>query len=114
MEAYEEAIERTSTDDAPWYVIPADKKWYRDLVISQIIVDTLKELNMQFPKPARSEERRLTDVREPNNANRECHVSSVVVLGLSPEIGALHQVAAAREGAPDANLTTAIEATRTH
>ena len=52
MEAYEEAIERTSTDDAPWYVIPADKKWYRDLVISQIIVDTLKELNMQFPKPA--------------------------------------------------------------
>jgi polyphosphate kinase 2 (PPK2 family) len=52
MEAYEEAIERTSTDDAPWYVIPADKKWYRDLVISQIIVDTLKELNMQFPKAA--------------------------------------------------------------
>jgi hypothetical protein len=33
-------------------VIPADKKWYRDLVISQVIVDTLKELNMQFPKPA--------------------------------------------------------------
>jgi type I restriction enzyme M protein len=32
--------------------IPADKKWYRDLVISQVIVDTLKELNMQFPKPA--------------------------------------------------------------
>jgi PPK2 family polyphosphate:nucleotide phosphotransferase len=52
MEAYEEAIERTSTDDAPWYVVPADKKWYRDLVISQIIVDTLKGLNMQFPKPA--------------------------------------------------------------
>jgi polyphosphate kinase 2 (PPK2 family) len=52
MEAYEEAIERTSTDDAPWYVIPADKKWYRDLVISQVIVDTLKELNMSYPKPA--------------------------------------------------------------
>lgn len=52
MKAYEEAIERTSTDEAPWYVIPADKKWYRDLVISQIIVDTLKGLNMQFPKPA--------------------------------------------------------------
>ena len=52
MEAYEEAIEQTSSDDAPWYVIPADKKWYRDLVISQIIVDTLKELNMSYPKPA--------------------------------------------------------------
>jgi len=52
MEAYEEAIERTSTDDAPCYVIPADKKWYRDLVISQIIVDTLKSLKMEYPKPA--------------------------------------------------------------
>ncbi|NQW55551.1 MAG: polyphosphate kinase 2 family protein [Chloroflexi bacterium] len=52
MEAYEEAIEQTSSDDAPWYVIPADKKWYRDLAISQVIVDTLKELNMSYPKPA--------------------------------------------------------------
>ena len=52
MEAYEEAIERTSSDDSPWYVIPADKKWYRDLVISQIIVDTLRNLNMKYPKPA--------------------------------------------------------------
>jgi len=52
MDAYEEAIERTSSEDAPWYVIPADKKWYRDLVISQIIVDTLKGLNMAYPKPA--------------------------------------------------------------
>ena len=52
MEAYEEAIELTSSEDAPWYVIPADKKWYRDLVISQIIVDTLKRLDMKYPKPA--------------------------------------------------------------
>ena len=52
MEAYEEAIEQTSSEDAPWYVIPADKKWYRDLVISQIIVDTLKRLDMKYPKPA--------------------------------------------------------------
>ena len=52
MEAYEEAIEQTSSEDAPWYVIPADKKWYRDLVITQIIVDTLKRLDMKYPKPA--------------------------------------------------------------
>ena len=52
MEAYEEAIEQTSSEDAPWYVIPADKKWYRDLVISQIIVDTLERLDMKYPKPA--------------------------------------------------------------
>ena len=52
MEAYEEAIEQTSSEDAPWYVIPADKKWYRDLAISQIIVDTLRRLDMKYPKPA--------------------------------------------------------------
>lgn len=52
MEAYEEAIEQTSSEGAPWYVIPADKKWYRDLVISQIIVDTLRRLDMKYPKPA--------------------------------------------------------------
>ncbi|WP_191242371.1 polyphosphate kinase 2 family protein [Deinococcus ficus] len=46
--AYEEAL-TTSTDDAPWYVIPADRKWYRDLVIGQIILDTLRDMNPQYP-----------------------------------------------------------------
>lgn len=46
--AYQDAL-TTSTADAPWYVIPADHKWYRDLVISQILVDTLKDMNPQFP-----------------------------------------------------------------
>ena len=52
MEAYEEAIDRTSTDLAPWYVIPADRKWYRDLVVCRILVKTLESLDMQFPQPA--------------------------------------------------------------
>jgi PPK2 family polyphosphate:nucleotide phosphotransferase len=52
MEAYEEAIEQTSSEDSPWYVIPADKKWYRDLVIAEVVVETLKGLNMNYPKPA--------------------------------------------------------------
>jgi PPK2 family polyphosphate:nucleotide phosphotransferase len=50
MKAYEEVITKTSTDLAPWYVIPADRKWYRDLVVSQIMVNTLKGLNMEYPK----------------------------------------------------------------
>lgn len=49
--AYEDAINETSTKHAPWYIVPADRKWYRDLVISTILVDTLKSLKMDFPKP---------------------------------------------------------------
>jgi PPK2 family polyphosphate:nucleotide phosphotransferase len=51
MSAYEDAISNTSTSYAPWYVVPANKKWYRDLVISTVIVNTLKGLKMGYPKP---------------------------------------------------------------
>jgi len=50
MKAYEDALEKTSTDYAPWYIIPANRKWYRDLVISRILVETLESLNMEYPK----------------------------------------------------------------
>lgn len=49
--AYEEVLSRTSTDAAPWYVIPANRKWYRNLVISRILIDTMTGLKMEFPKP---------------------------------------------------------------
>jgi PPK2 family polyphosphate:nucleotide phosphotransferase len=49
--AYAEAIGQTSTDYAPWYIIPANRKWYRNLVISTIIIDKLKSLNMSYPAP---------------------------------------------------------------
>ena len=49
MKAYEDAISRTSTKWAPWYIIPANHKWYRDIVIGKIIVDTLKRLKMKYP-----------------------------------------------------------------
>ena len=51
MSAYEDALSNTSTPYAPWYVVPANKKWYRDLVVSTVIVDTLKGLKMGYPKP---------------------------------------------------------------
>jgi PPK2 family polyphosphate:nucleotide phosphotransferase len=50
--AYEDAIENCSTTSAPWYVIPADNKWYRNYAIAKVIVDTLKEMNPKFPKPS--------------------------------------------------------------
>lgn len=49
QEAFEDVLEKTSTDWAPWYVIPANRKWYRNLIISRIIVNTLNDLDMQFP-----------------------------------------------------------------
>ncbi|GMR03153.1 MAG: polyphosphate kinase 2 family protein [Acidimicrobiia bacterium] len=52
MEAYEEAINQTSTVAAPWFVVPADRKWYRNLVISQILIDTLESLDLSYPSPS--------------------------------------------------------------
>jgi PPK2 family polyphosphate:nucleotide phosphotransferase len=49
MAAYEDALSECSTSYAPWYIIPADRKWYRNLVISQILEETLGELDMQWP-----------------------------------------------------------------
>jgi PPK2 family polyphosphate:nucleotide phosphotransferase len=49
MTAYEDVISKTSTEQAPWYIIPADRKWYRNLCVARIMLDTLKKLNMQFP-----------------------------------------------------------------
>lgn len=47
--AYEEALSQTSTDEAPWFVIPSNNKWFRDLAISQIICDTLDEMELSLP-----------------------------------------------------------------
>lgn len=51
MTAYEDALSNTSTPYAPWYIVPANRKWYRDLVISSILVETLESLDMKFPPP---------------------------------------------------------------
>jgi PPK2 family polyphosphate:nucleotide phosphotransferase len=47
-DAYEMCL-GTSTDDAPWYVVPADRKWYRDLLISRVLLHTLKDMDPQYP-----------------------------------------------------------------
>ena len=51
VDAYEEALSRTSTEAAPWYVIPADRKWFRNLAVSQVLVDTLESLDLRYPEP---------------------------------------------------------------
>ena len=50
IEAYEEALERTSTKHAPWYVIPSNKKWFRNIAVSQIIADTMDDMELTLPR----------------------------------------------------------------
>jgi len=54
MAAYQDAINKCSTDYAPWYVVPANKKWYRNLVIARAITDTLEAMNSQYPPPEKN------------------------------------------------------------
>ncbi|MEX2275767.1 MAG: PPK2 family polyphosphate kinase [Actinomycetota bacterium] len=49
--AYEEALSRCSTDDAPWYVIPADHKWYRNWVVARLLEEVLSEMDPHYPQP---------------------------------------------------------------
>ncbi len=51
MKAYEEALSRCSTGQAPWYIIPSDHKWFRNLAVGNIVVEHLKALKMSFPSP---------------------------------------------------------------
>lgn len=51
MNCYEIALQRCSTDVAPWYVVPAENQWYRNAVISQLLADTMADMNPQFPEP---------------------------------------------------------------
>ncbi|WP_291992145.1 polyphosphate kinase 2 family protein [Candidatus Accumulibacter sp. ACC003] len=59
VEAYEEALSKTSSKDAPWYVIPANHKWFRNLAISQIIADTMGEMGLKLP-PTRVDLKEIT------------------------------------------------------
>ena len=64
MKAYEKAINETATDDCPWYVIPADKKWFTRIAISTIIRDTLKKLKLEFPVLPKNEMEKLQEAKQ--------------------------------------------------
>jgi len=50
MRAYEDMIRNTATDFAPWYVVPADHKWFTQVVVADVIVQALEELDLSYPK----------------------------------------------------------------
>ncbi|MSP56384.1 MAG: hypothetical protein EXR69_12395 [Myxococcales bacterium] len=52
QEAYEDAIEATSTPEAPWHVVSADRKWARDLAVTRLLIETLERMDPQYPKPS--------------------------------------------------------------
>ncbi len=64
--AFEEAIEKTSTSWAPWFVIPANRNWYRNLIISKILVEKLEDLKMKYPEPAEDIQKYAAVLKEGN------------------------------------------------
>ena len=61
--AFEDAINATSTKECPWYVLPADKKWYTRYLVSEILVNTLRDIKPQFPKLDGDSKKRLDECR---------------------------------------------------
>jgi PPK2 family polyphosphate:nucleotide phosphotransferase len=64
MEAYEECLGATSKRDAPWYIVPADDKANGRLIVSQIVLDTFRALDLSYPKPSKSRLRELRAIRK--------------------------------------------------
>jgi PPK2 family polyphosphate:nucleotide phosphotransferase len=62
--AYEEMLSETSTDDAPWYVIPADRKWFTRLAVAQIVREALEEIDPQYPKVPQKQREELQKTKE--------------------------------------------------
>jgi PPK2 family polyphosphate:nucleotide phosphotransferase len=64
MEAYEDAIRDTATRAAPWYVVPADNKWFTRIVVAAAVIDALASLDLEYPKVGKEQMRELAAARE--------------------------------------------------
>ena len=64
MDAYEQAIGATSSEHAPWYVIPADRKWFMRMAVAEIVVDTLEGMDLHFPKISDDKRKELQAARK--------------------------------------------------
>jgi polyphosphate kinase 2 PPK2 len=63
MEAYDDMMSATSTPDAPWYVVPADNKWFTRLAVAAITWQTIADLDLRFPKVTREKKQELQEVK---------------------------------------------------
>ena len=64
QQAYEDCLNRTSTEWAPWFVVPADNKWFTRLTVSEIVVRTLKRLNLRYPEVSEERRQELLEIRK--------------------------------------------------
>jgi PPK2 family polyphosphate:nucleotide phosphotransferase len=64
MKAYEEALSKTSTDESPWFIVPADHKWFTRLVIARLVVEALESLDLRFPKASPAHLDTLAEARK--------------------------------------------------
>ena len=64
MNAYEDAMEKTSTKDAPWFVVPADHKWFTRIVVSNIIIGKMESLNLEYPQVSEAHMKNLLEAKE--------------------------------------------------
>jgi PPK2 family polyphosphate:nucleotide phosphotransferase len=69
MKAYEDMICNTATDDAPWYVVPADNKWFTRVVVAAAVVDALASLDLRYPEVSKAQRQELAVVRKELTAN---------------------------------------------
>ena len=70
MDAYEDMIRHTATKDAPWYVVPADNKWFTRLVVAAVVIDTLESIKPSFPKLDDDKMREFASARSALEAER--------------------------------------------
>jgi PPK2 family polyphosphate:nucleotide phosphotransferase len=64
MKAYKEAIENTSTENAPWFIVPADKKWFTRVAVSQIIINKLESLGLRYPQVTEEHRQSLQEAKK--------------------------------------------------
>jgi PPK2 family polyphosphate:nucleotide phosphotransferase len=64
MKAYEETIRATATEDAPWYVVPADNKWFTRVVVAAAVIDRLSSLNLHYPRVSKAQKAELAEARK--------------------------------------------------
>jgi polyphosphate kinase 2 (PPK2 family) len=64
QQAYEEMIQNTATKHAPWYVIPADNKWFTRLAVASAIIEAMNRLDLQFPEVDKQKKKELAKIRE--------------------------------------------------
>ena len=74
MAAYEDMVRQTATPHAPWFVVPADHKWFTRLVVADAIAETMKGLNLRFPAVDRAQQKELKAARSRLRRKNACPV----------------------------------------